>query len=619
MDQVLIQLSLSRKEPSIELAEQTFKHYRYRKKVLGAELSVEERQRLALLNVGTGYILLHQLREGKFSTVWLALAAQRLPLNDPNGKYLVAVKVATTQQNSIGDRNRQMLVKEGKILSTLHQQGPEISRNVVVMHEQFGDGVTWQALVMELASGSLADSMESAWKEDEARAVFAPIVRLLERIQSKVGIIHCDVKPSNVLVYKDGPHRKDWHCKMCDFGLSHSMPAGTLQYLSLERLNSDFSAIGDTWALGVLIYEALHQRKPFGLSEMRDRDQVVRALGSSGVELEFDKHLSESCRSLLAGLLAKNPRNRLDMRQAASHPFWQNSEEEEEAGMLPSSVRPKKVFEKICRSSDRAICNWLGLRRTDQERRELEHVPLVPVVSLMVILMTAVIVGVSLDRLAMVGAPAVWGGAGAGDSEVRVILLGANPHKLRGHGATSVVNLLRSELQQFYDRYNRTVKLSSGTLRAGSVPSPSHNSAVSGQGGSWYGSLTGARLVPDDDTGAALVAASIAEAAGGTTIALHFELFTSERICDQGDALSEKDVRLIDQLLLSGDVGHVFVIGLRIGDPYQHRMGSLGSFSGCSRVTQHLHTSGLHMYPVDIVFSQSDPDISSPATPSGWP
>lgn len=467
-------------------------------------------------------------------------------------------------------------------------------------------------------------------------------MRLLERIQSKVGIIHCDVKPSNVLVYKDGPHRKDWHCKMCDFGLSHSMPAGTLQYLvsptpppplhthtcvaqtsgshtdasqSLERLNSDFSAIGDTWALGVLIYEALHQRKPYGLSEMKDRDQVVHALRRGGVQLEFDKHVSESCRSLLAGLLAKNPRRRLDMRQAADHPFWQNNDDEEASGMLPS-VRPKKVFEKICRSSDRAICNWLGLKRPDLDRREVEYVPLVPVVSLVVILIAAVIVGVSLDRLAMVGAPAVWGGAGVGDSEVRVILLGANPHKLRGHGATSVVNLLRSEMQQFYDRYNRTVKLSSGTLRAtnyGSVPSPSGASRSAAVGGSWYGSLTGARLVPDDDTGAALVAASIAEAAGGSTIALHFELFTSERICDQGDALSEKDVRLIDQLLLSGDVEHVFVIGLRIGDPYQHRMGSLGSFSGCSRVTQHLHTSGLHMYPVDIVFSQSNPDISSPA------
>lgn len=66
----------------MELAQQAFKHYRYRKEALASDLSVEERQRLALLNVGTGYILLHQLREGKFSTVWLALASQRLPLND---------------------------------------------------------------------------------------------------------------------------------------------------------------------------------------------------------------------------------------------------------------------------------------------------------------------------------------------------------------------------------------------------------------------------------------------------------------------------------------------------------------------------------------------------------
>lgn len=84
------------------------------------------------------------------------------------------------------------------------------------------------------------------------------------------GIVHRDVKPSNVIV-EDGDAVST---KLLDFGLAQFDDAdtltavgdvpGTLAYIAPERLDgAEASARSDVWAVGVLLWEALADTHPF--------------------------------------------------------------------------------------------------------------------------------------------------------------------------------------------------------------------------------------------------------------------------------------------------------------------------------------------------------------------
>jgi hypothetical protein len=84
------------------------------------------------------------------------------------------------------------------------------------------------------------------------------------------GIVHRDVKPSNVLVAEED----DFSVRLFDFGLAQLADAdtltavgdvpGTLAYISPERLHGEQAGPpADVWAVGVLLWEALAGHHPF--------------------------------------------------------------------------------------------------------------------------------------------------------------------------------------------------------------------------------------------------------------------------------------------------------------------------------------------------------------------
>src|SRR5207302_528206 len=206
------------------------------------------------------YRIVAQLGEGGMGVVYRA--------RDEVLNRDVALKLLA--QGALDKVGRGHLLREAQTASSLSHP------NICIIHQvgQTGDDFY---VVMELIEGrSLSDLLTATGLSMETVTRYgAQIADALAHAHDR-GIVHRDLKGSNVMVTGDG------RVKVLDFGLATRMEreeiseltlsydtlesklVGTLPYMSPEVLRGHKADhLSDIWALGVMLYEAAAGRLPF--------------------------------------------------------------------------------------------------------------------------------------------------------------------------------------------------------------------------------------------------------------------------------------------------------------------------------------------------------------------
>ena len=230
-----------------------------------------------------GYEVLGAIGRGGMSSVYLA---RHVAL----GRH-VALKVAPRWLDGDG-RAKRRLADEARAMARVAHA------NIVAIHDvvehgdtlaiamEWVDGLTLTGLMHALPPQADATDLERMRRalgdahafagEKEPRRCLVRMLRDVARAVQRVhdaGLLHLDVKPSNVLVRRDGtPLLADFGVvreAALDAGATRSF-AGTPAYAAPEQMRRDDRAIGartDVYGLGLTLYEALARRQP-----LRDLD-----------------------------------------------------------------------------------------------------------------------------------------------------------------------------------------------------------------------------------------------------------------------------------------------------------------------------------------------------------
>ncbi|KAK9068112.1 hypothetical protein SSX86_012223 [Deinandra increscens subsp. villosa] len=192
--------------------------------------------------------------------------------------------------------------------------------------------------ILEYCSGKDLDAVLKATPilpEKEARIIifqiFQGLIYLNKRNQR---IIHYDLKPGNVLFDELGV------AKVTDFGLSKiveddvgsqgmeltSQGAGTYWYLPPECFELSkiplISSKVDVWSAGILLYQMLFGRRPFGHDQTQERilreDTIIKA---RKVEFPSRPSVSNEAKEFIRKCLTYNQEERPDVLTIAQDPY----------------------------------------------------------------------------------------------------------------------------------------------------------------------------------------------------------------------------------------------------------------------------------------------------------
>ncbi|MGW3356012.1 serine/threonine-protein kinase [Streptomyces bungoensis] len=241
------------------------------------------------------------LGRGGMGTVWRA--------EDETLGRTVAVKELRFPTNIDEEEKRRLItrtLREAKAIARIRNNSA-----VTVFDVVDEDDRPW--IVMELVEGkSLAEVIREDGLLEPRRAAEVGLAVLdVLRSAHRQGILHRDVKPSNVLIAEDG------RVVLTDFGIaqvegdpsitSTGMLVGAPSYIAPERARGHKPGpAADLWSLGGLLYAAVEGVPPY------DRGSAIATLTAVMTEPLEEPKNAGPLRDVIHGLLNKDPAQRLD-------------------------------------------------------------------------------------------------------------------------------------------------------------------------------------------------------------------------------------------------------------------------------------------------------------------
>ncbi|MHB0922950.1 MAG: protein kinase domain-containing protein [Bellilinea sp.] len=251
--------------------------------------------------LGNRYQLIQAIGNGGMAVVY---HARDLMLERP-----VAIKILR-QDYSKNEAFRERFRLEARSAANLSHP------NIVTVHD-FGFDSDRLYLVMEYVPGT---DLKTILK-DRVRLPVAETVNIIVQASSgigyahRAGLIHCDVKPHNMLVTPD--HR----VKVTDFGIARAMASiqpdekhdvvwGSPLYFSPEQAAGGApSPASDVYSLGVVLYELLTGRLPFNSSDPSELAKMHREAVPIPPR-KLNPEIPVALEQIIMKVLAKEPSSR---------------------------------------------------------------------------------------------------------------------------------------------------------------------------------------------------------------------------------------------------------------------------------------------------------------------
>ena len=229
---------------------------------------------------------------------------------DPRLERRVALKLlAESYTEDAGFRER--LLRESRIAASLDHP------NVVPVYEA-GETDDRLFIAMRFVEGSDLQALlrsEGPLEPSRAVAIASQVADALDAAHAR-GLVHRDVKPSNVLL--DRQDRRE-HVYLADFGLTQSVTdrgptdghlVGTVDYVAPEQVRGDdVDGRADVYGLGCMLFEALTGTVPFsGVSDVAVIYAHLEAPPPRASERRSS--LPDTLDDVLARAMAKDPDER---------------------------------------------------------------------------------------------------------------------------------------------------------------------------------------------------------------------------------------------------------------------------------------------------------------------
>lgn len=271
------------------------------------------------------YVLLNLLGKGGFSEVYKAF--------DLESMTEVACKLhqLNTQWN---DRKKENYIKHACREYSIHKS--VVHPKIVQLYDVFEIDDNSFCTVLEYCNGQDLDlylKSNQTLGERESKSIISQIFSGLAYLsEQKRPIIHYDLKPGNILFHNG-------EVKITDFGLSKvleedqesveltSQGAGTYWYLPPEcfEINGNqppkISSKVDVWSAGVILYQMLYGKKPFGNNLSQQKILSDNIISNSSLEFPAKPVVSKEAKEFIRKCLSHSLATRPDVKTCCMDPF----------------------------------------------------------------------------------------------------------------------------------------------------------------------------------------------------------------------------------------------------------------------------------------------------------